>query len=146
MHRLRLFALVDWKGGNKLYNFVEEARCVPLLGAGMCDVNFHPNKYSPTYVAETGVLAFVEQAQDQFVQNASFVKFRELSATYTFPQQLIPRFQHVSLTLAARELALWSKYRGPDPEVNLNQTGLIAQDQGLIPPLSYFTATINFGF
>ncbi len=146
VHRIRLYALVDWKAGNKLLNFVEEGRCTGILGAGMCDVNFHPSKYSPTYVAEATPTAFVEQAQDQFAEDASFVKFRELSATYTFPQRLIPRFQHVSVTLAARELALWSKYRGPDPEVNLNATGLLAEDQGVIPPLSYFTATLNFGF
>ena len=146
MRHLRLYALVDWKSGNKLYNFVEQARCAGILGAGMCDVNFHPNKYSPTYVAEATPTAFVEQAGDQFIQDASFVKVRELSATYSFPQRFLGRFQHVSVTLAARELALWSKYRGPDPEVNLAPTGLIAQDQAVIPPLSYFTATINFGF
>ncbi len=150
MHRLRLYALVDWKGGNKQLNFVDEARCTGILGAGMCDVNFHPNKYSSTYVAESTPLAFVEQAQDQFYQDASFVKLRELSATYTFPQHLIPRFQRVSVTLAARELALWTKYKGADPEVNLTPTAgvpsLVAEDQGVIPPLSYFTLTLNFGF
>ena len=150
MHRLRLYALVDWKGGNKQLNFVDQARCTGILGAGMCDVNFHPNKYSSTYVAESTPLAFVEQADDQFYQDASFVKLRELSATYTFPQHLIPRFQRVSVTLAARELALWTKYKGADPEVNLTPTAgvpsLVAEDQGVIPPLSYFTLTLNFGF
>jgi hypothetical protein len=144
--RLRLYALVDWKSGNRLANSTEEFRCTGILGAGLCDVNYHPLKYSPAYAAESSPTAFALQAQDQFVQNASFVKLREVSATYTLPDHLLRRFQHISLTLAARELALWTKYRGPDPEVNAAPTGLFAQDQGVMPPLSRFTATLNLTF
>jgi len=144
--RLRLYALVDWKSGNRLFNFVEQARCTGIIGAGLCNVDYHPQHYAPQYVAESTPLAFAEQAGDQFVQNASFVKFREVSATYSLPDHWLRGLQHLSVTIAARELALWSSYRGPDPEVNLNPTGLMAQDQGVIPPLSRVTATINIGF
>ena len=50
--RLRLYALVDFRHGNKLYNFVEEARCAAELGIPFCEANYHPEKYSPIYLAE----------------------------------------------------------------------------------------------
>jgi TonB-linked SusC/RagA family outer membrane protein len=146
--RLRLYALVDWRGGNKLRNANELLRCAGALGAALCDVNFNPKKYSAAYVAESNLVnAFVFNAQDQFIQDASFVKLREVSATYILPERLLPGIRRTSITLSARELGLWTNYGGPDPEVSSTNTSSIGGvDQGLIPPLSRLTATINFTF
>jgi hypothetical protein len=55
-----------------------------------------------------------------------------------------------SITVAARELHTWTKYRGADPEVNINAnagtTGGNFFEQGIIPPLSRFTASLNITF
>jgi hypothetical protein len=112
----------------------------------VCDANYNPSRYSPLYIAESSVSAYVGQEQDQFIQDASFVKLREVSATYTLPNRLIPGFRSASITLAARELALWSNYGGADPEVNQINTGLLAQDQAVLPPLSRIVATLNLTF
>ncbi len=144
--KLRLYALVDWKHGNKIYANTEEIRCIGLAGAPMCDVNYHPLNYDPIYAAEASTSAFVLQAQDRFFQDASFVKLREVSATYTLPERLIPGFQSASITLAARELGLWTDYNGIDPEVNQFATGLTSGDQGVTPPLSRIVATLNLSF
>jgi len=144
--KLRLYALVDWKHGNRLLNATEEIRCTGLLGIGLCDANYHPSKYAPQYIAESNFGAVVGQEQDQFIQDASFVKLRELSATYTLPDRLIPGFRSASVTLAARELALWTKYGGADPEVNQINNSLTAQDQAVMPPLSRIVATLNLTF
>jgi len=144
--KLRLYALVDWKRGNRLANAIDQLRCQGLTGIGLCDINYHPNKYSAVQVAEANVGAYVNQAVDQYFQDASFVKLREVSATYSLPDRLIPGVRHASFTLAARELHIWTKYTGPDPEVNDAPTGLIAQDQAVLPPLSRFIATLNLTF
>src|SRR5690606_3239903 len=47
--RLRLYALVDFKRGNKLLNSIEQFRCSGVLGVGYCDANYHPENYSPIY-------------------------------------------------------------------------------------------------
>ncbi|MGI8404004.1 MAG: SusC/RagA family TonB-linked outer membrane protein [Thermomicrobiales bacterium] len=143
---LRLYGLVDWKRGNRLANNIELLRCSGVLGAGLCDVNYHPEKYSPEYVAEASVTGYSQQTRDQFIQDASFVKLREISATYTLPGRFVRGVQGASFTIAARELGLWTDYRGPDPEVNSNPTGLFAGDQAVLPPLSRFTATLNLTF
>jgi TonB-dependent SusC/RagA subfamily outer membrane receptor len=144
--KLRLYALVDWKRGFVLANNINQVRCDGLLGIGECDVNYHPQKYSPLYVAEASFGGLVNQTQDQFFQDASFVKLREVSATYSLPDHLLPGIEHASFTVAARELKLWSKFQGPDPEVNMFPNGLITGDQGVIPPLSRFVATLNLTF
>lgn len=146
--RLRLYALVDFRGGNRLRNANELNRCSGALGVGLCDVNYHPANYSPQYVAEASPLvAFSQNAQDQYIQDASFTKLRELSASLTLPERLIPGVRQATLTVAGRELHLWSKYRGPDPEVSSTaSTGVGGVDQGLIPPLSSLTATLNLTF
>ncbi|MDQ2891122.1 MAG: SusC/RagA family TonB-linked outer membrane protein [Gemmatimonadota bacterium] len=146
--RLRLYALVDWKGGYKVYNVNELLRCSGALGAGLCDVNYNPKNYSAARVAEANVgVSLGQNVQDQYLQDGSFVKLRELSGTYTLPDNFFPGVRHSSFTLAGRELGLWTSYRGPDPEVSRNNVSSLGNsDQGLIPPLSRITATLNLTF
>jgi TonB-dependent SusC/RagA subfamily outer membrane receptor len=152
--RLRLYALVDFRHGNKLYNFIEEARCAAELGIGFCEADYKPEKYSPIYLAELDASAASGGRNDQFIQDDGFAKLREISATYALPEHWIPGIRTASFTLAARELHTWTKYRGPDPEINYNASagnatnGPIGQnfDQGVLPPLSRITASLNITF
>ncbi|MCX5766654.1 MAG: SusC/RagA family TonB-linked outer membrane protein [Gemmatimonadetes bacterium] len=145
--RLRLYALVDFRSGNRLVNAVDKIRCQGLAGAGLCDVNYNPKNYPATYVAAANISAYSAQMGDAFIEDGSFVKFRELSATYSFPDWL-PGLSRASMTLAARELHLWSKYSGIDPEVNSANaaTSITTQDQGLVPPLQRILLTLNYKF
>jgi TonB-linked SusC/RagA family outer membrane protein len=54
-----------------------------------------------------------------------FVRWRELSATYTAPASWARRVggSDMSITLAARNFMLWTKYKGVDPEVNVFSRG-----------------------
>jgi hypothetical protein len=66
------------------------------------------------------------------------VKLREVSATYTIPQQWVRGISEASFTLAARELHTWTKWPGLDPE------GFVGtNDQAVTPPLNRILATIN---
>jgi hypothetical protein len=54
-------------------------------------------------------------------QNAQFWRFREFAANITLPQHPVQRFlraQDASLTLGPRNLEVWTKYTGEDPESN----------------------------
>ena len=48
------------------------------------------------------------------------MRWRELSITYTAPNRFAARVgaRDLALTLSGRNIALWSKYVGTDPEVN----------------------------
>ena len=81
---------------------------------------------------------------DHVIQDASFVKLRELSASYELPDQWMGRagITGATLSVAGRNLATWSDYNGIDPEVGLGG----ALDQGLIPPLTQFVTTLSLRF
>ncbi len=53
-----------------------------------------------------------------FVYPNQFWRFREASATWILPSRLsaYARAQNAQLTFASRNLHLWTKYKGPDPE------------------------------
>ena len=52
--------------------------------------------------------------------DGDFLRFRELSLTWTLPQRLTQRLRVADawITIGGRNLALWTKYDGWDPEVN----------------------------
>jgi hypothetical protein len=89
---------------------------------------------------------------DGFFQPASFVRWREFTATLNFPESWAGRYlrgRTASLNFAARNLHLWTNYRGIDPEIDRlagtsgNTPGEEFQTLG-IP--TYFTFRLNIGF
>ncbi len=54
------------------------------------------------------------------MEKGDFLRFRELGLTYTAPQSIAERFgaRSMSLTFAGRNLLLWTKYSGSDPEIS----------------------------
>ena len=58
---------------------------------------------------------------EEYVEDGSFVKLREVSATYTLPASLasVARASGASITLAGRNLKTWTDYTGWDPETNV---------------------------
>ncbi|HET7457597.1 MAG TPA: SusC/RagA family TonB-linked outer membrane protein [Gemmatimonadaceae bacterium] len=64
----------------------------------------------------------------QFVEDAGFVKLREISVAYTLDQPFVRNslgLGSIDLRLAGRNLHTWTKYRGIDPEMNLEGAGLV---------------------
>jgi hypothetical protein len=62
-------------------------------------------------------------ANDYFVEDGSYVKLRELSASYTFATPMLARIgldryaSGVKIALIGRNLFTWTDYTGFDPEV-----------------------------
>jgi len=70
----------------------------------------------------------------QFVEDASYVKLREIGVAYSLDQPFIKAwgFSTIDLRLSARNLHTWTNYRGIDPEANL------AGASSLIQGVDYF--------
>ncbi len=97
------------------------------------------------------------------IEPASFTRLRELSLTYVASTRLAAalRVRALSFTLAGRNLALWTRYTGSDPEVSTVQganqvttfagvpTGSlnpdIVGDFGSVPQMRYWTLKVNAG-
>jgi TonB-dependent starch-binding outer membrane protein SusC len=68
--------------------------------------------------------------------NGDFIRLREVDLTYNLPVDLAHKFRarSASVTLSGRNLALWTKYPGPDPEMNtygLQSAGSITNNFGI---------------
>ena len=145
--RLRLYALVDFKRGHRKFNADELIRCSGLLGVGMCEANFYPERYSPMYLAYAVGTALPSGTIAEYIQDASFAKLREVSASYTVPERFVWGASGATITVAARELHTWTKYRSLDPENNVGNSSLFtSQDQAITPPLTRLIATLNLRF
>lgn len=89
-----------------------------------------------------------------FVENGSFTRLREVALTYNAPPTLTRLFRgrSASLTLAGRNLAVWTRYSGADPEVNhIPPTalggirGAAFRDVGAAPMAKYWIARVRVG-
>jgi TonB-linked SusC/RagA family outer membrane protein len=91
------------------------------------------------------------RAHDNWVQSGDFIRLREIGISYTLPSGFTKFFggRRLSLTFSARNVALWTKYGGPDPQVNysgqdntLNQgTDFLTLPQAM---RYIFTLTVEF--
>ena len=143
---VRLNALIDWRGGYKKLDGDRRVRCNLF---SLCRENYYPGEYDPITLAEVqGGTAFTYN----LIRDASFTRFRELSLTYTLPPMLTQylRTTRASITLAGRNLALWTDYTGMDPEASFNsgsRGGAYGQwEQNVLPQSRQFVTTINLSF
>jgi TonB-linked SusC/RagA family outer membrane protein len=147
-NRLRLYGLFDFKRGNRVQNGNEQNRCLGAAGVSLCRSTYFPTEYPTVYLAERQGNAAGLGIVDQYWQDASFTKLRELSATFFLPDRMVRGIQRASVSLIGRDLHTWTKYPGLDPEANINNVGtsFLAIDQAVTPPLSRFIVSLNLSF
>ena len=77
----------------------------------------------------TGPGGSAGEVQTQFVEDASFVKLREISVAYSADQKWVQSigFSSIDFRVAGRNLHTWSKYKGLDPESNLGGAEFLTQ-------------------
>ncbi len=121
-HRIRVSAQVDHRGGQKLVNTATFYDDLVPGRDGARDLN--SPRGVPLWVqaraVESATNAALFRVNSGNVEDASFTRWRELSVAYSVPERLAAAVhaRSASVTLAVRNLALWTHYTGPDPEVN----------------------------
>ena len=143
--RVRLTGLVDYKGGHKLYNNTERIRCQSRNNCrGLIDPNASAFEQARVVaLRELGALS----TNDGFIEDASFVRLREVALTVTAPTRWasLLRASRLSATASARNLHTWTDYSGVDPESNY-AFGDVPSDFQTIAPPTYFLLRVNLGF
>ncbi len=120
LRKLRVRALLDGTFGNDVMNLSRRAQ---NAGIASNSREFErellpygdPRKLAPGFNSRTqGIFEY-------WVEDGSFVKLREVSATYTLDAPVLRRAfrDGVDLTVSGRNLAVWTSYSGYDPELNL---------------------------
>ncbi|WP_046242792.1 SusC/RagA family TonB-linked outer membrane protein [Hymenobacter terrenus] len=97
-------------------------------------------RWTPTNTTTDVKAAFQDPAatiSDRFIENASYLRLKNLTLGYTLPKELLTYLHGKSLRfyVSAQNLVTWTNYTGFDPEVSLNGQSLINKgvDLGVYP-------------
>ena len=91
----------------------------------------------------------VNDVQDAYIQDGTFIRLREVSLSYTLPLKWAQAFRATTatVTIAGQNLAIWTNYEGYDPEVVSNAVALYNRDDFFTqPPVRRFIARVNVTF
>ena len=145
--KLRIQALISANAGGYTEFDTERIRCQSRLN---CRGDIDPTAPLKEQAAAVAVRQAPSSSQYGYVHKTDFVRLRELSATYNFPDKWAHLFSatRVSLTVAGRNLGIITRYPGIDPETGyFGSTGAaLTNDFQTAPPPSYFTFRLNVGF
>lgn len=140
----RVAGMVDFKQGYKKLNGDERVRCQLF---GLCLANYD---LTSAPIDKVAGYYYGSSSVGTVIEDASFTRLRELSLTWTIPQALARQLRagEASLTVAGRNLHVWTKYPGLDPEASFQggTRGAGQWDQAVIPQLRQFVTTINLSF
>ncbi|MDQ6887536.1 MAG: SusC/RagA family TonB-linked outer membrane protein [Gemmatimonadota bacterium] len=138
---LRLSFLFDWQHGGNLVNVTQDV--YDAFGG------------SPKLADGGAARADSNDAKgiSKYVQDASFVKLRELSISYELPKSFVDqlflgRAIDARIQLSGRNLKTWTSYPGVDPEVSNFGSQQIARfiDLAPFPPSRSYFLTLAVGY
>ena len=140
---MRFSALIDHKGGFKLFNNTARFRCA----FGNCQAAY--DKSTPLADQAASIAATSLGTDAGYVEDATFTKLRELSVTFIASPRVARAFhaRGLDLTIAGRNLHTWTNYKGFDPEVNSTANANFSTSDFLtLPPSRTWTARINVNY
>jgi len=87
------------------------------------------------------------KTQVGYIENGQFWRLREVSASLTLPQSITERVRahDASLVLAGRNLHVWTKYKGIDPESGYGN-GDVQTDFSTTAPPTYYILRLNLHY
>jgi TonB-linked SusC/RagA family outer membrane protein len=146
--RLRVSALFDYKGGYMQLNGTERIRCG---SRNNCYGAYDAAAPLWQQARAVAVREHASRTQAGYMEDAHFVRFRELSFRYQLPDNLVTasRFaKGANITFSVRNLHKWTNYSGVDPESNSDagSTASVASDFQALAPPTYYTLRLNLGF
>jgi TonB-linked SusC/RagA family outer membrane protein len=136
---VHLYGLFDWHHGGDAVNLTQ----------ALFDLNGTAGDTAASAIRAGKFIA----GQTAYIQDASFVKLRELTLSYELPATLVHNVfgnaaSAVRLEASGRNLVTWTPYKGLDPEVSNfgNQNINRGQDVAPYPPSRSFFFTVGVDF
>ncbi|MEP6905265.1 MAG: hypothetical protein ABI875_04230, partial [Gemmatimonadales bacterium] len=144
---IRVTASLDYKGGFLLKNSTERIRCQTNTNCrGVADATA-PLAEQARVVA---VRDHPSRTQAGFWDPGEFTKLREVAVTFNVPKNWSDRGflvrDRISMTLAGRNIKTWTRFTGVDPEMAAGAQGDVQDPFQAVPPPTYYTFRLNFGF
>jgi len=140
---LSVRALVNYRGGQKLYN---------NTGSWRNGNNNTQELNDPDASLEGQARAVAAKFGNTFagyIEDASFTRLREVSVTYNFPDGIADRINasRMSVTLSGQNLGVWTNYSGLDPEISsVGQDNFTTEEFLSQPPVRMWKARLNITF
>ncbi|MDB5144624.1 MAG: TonB dependent receptor [Mucilaginibacter sp.] len=128
-------ASMVWRGsgGNKIFNGIRS-------NFSMLD-NLGKQNLLQSAIA-TGIHSSAVQS-DEWLESGSYLRFQNLSLGYRFNLTNVKYISALRLSLTGQNLALITKYKGTDPEVDASGGNSSGGDYGVYPRTRTFSAGLN---
>jgi TonB-linked SusC/RagA family outer membrane protein len=147
-------SLFERRGGNRQLNYTEYFRCrtqgqtAPYYS--QCSALANPNASLDEQAAYIGA-QFIGATPYGYIEDASFIKWREASVRLGVPDALSNRIRALrgaSVTFSGRNLVTWTDYTGLDPEINEGGGGAnFSQNEfNTQPPVRVYSVRFDFNF
>lgn len=143
-----LMVFLNGKQGQKMYNGAKMFLYRFYRSADLVNAWTPSNPGSDIYRLSNEDKNENLRVSDYFLEDASFVRLRNLQIGYTLPQMLTRKamINRLRVYAGAYNLLTFTKYSGFDPD--LSNTGIFSRgvDRGYYPMTRSFVAGINVGF
>ena len=144
--RFNLTALLDWRNGGHTSTMTKN-----LFDEGGNSRDFDDKSPDPKQsLGQFRYGTFNLGDISQYIDDGSYVKLREISVTYDAPKSwaTLARAREMRISFQGRNLAMWSKYWGSDPEFNNFGNSNFSRfiDLGPYPPSKQFFLSIDLGY
>jgi hypothetical protein len=143
--KLRLSTLLDYKGGHSLFNSTTQFYCqqtnfcydVNIKDATLYD---QARNVAQRYVTGT-------KTQVGYLENGQFWRLREISASLQLPSAVATRLRarDAAIVFSGRNLHVWTKYKGIDPESGYGN-GDIQNDFSTTSPPTILNFRLNLHY
>jgi len=128
-------ASMVWRGsgGNKIYNNIrKELSLFENLGkSNILDSAIPTGIYTSEY------------GSDLWLENGAFLRFENIMVGYRFDLKNVKYISGLRLSLTGNNLALFTKYSGVDPELNVGGGNGFGGDGGIYPRVSSIAVGLN---
>ncbi|MBX6362802.1 MAG: SusC/RagA family TonB-linked outer membrane protein [Gemmatimonadetes bacterium] len=143
---VQLNVLLDGRFGNDVANF--SRRIQEIFGVSKrVEAEIKGDTTFRAFTLAPGSRSLI---YEEFIEDGSFVKLREVALSVRLPESLTRRIgsSQAELRVAGRNLYTWTKYSGLDPEVNLFGASPVAQgvDFANTPLPRQFVFGLNFTY
>jgi hypothetical protein len=143
---LTLYGLIDSQVGGVIYNRTKQ-RMYQYNNSGDADQAGRPQELKKT-TDYYGALYAGNLVNQWFVEDASYVKLRELSARYHVPSSVLSHLGRIGVDgltvfVSGRNLVTWTGYTGFDPEAG---TPLTRMDDFVYPQYRTITTGLEIRF
>jgi len=151
-YRIGLTSDLTWKSFSfgTVWDYQHGGDIINLTSFLYIDSQLSPDYGTPAYI--TKVNAYNDGVMTPFIEDATFLKLREVSLGWLVPQRFTNAVglgvRDVRLGVSARNLKTWTNYSGLDPEVaNLGDAAIRNNlDVTPYPPSRSFFFTLAVGF